>query len=583
MTAGLWSHRGRVAAVVRSIPGWLLIIATFALLATAVAPSADPRVYALEMGVGAFRNLLALGNVLLVALAVPVELVASIERAWNAGGGDARRPRLDRVALGLAGAVTLVCAALAVFVYERHPHVPDEVVYLYHARYLAAGDLEMPAPPVAGAFELDLMSYEPDRWYSPVPPGWPAVLAIGAKLGLPWLVNPLLAGLGVLLTYLVAWRLYDRRTAVLAAALLAVSPWYLFLGMSFMTHLASFVFAAGAADSLLRWRDSRRIGWLALAGALVGAVGLVRPLEAVAVGGVLGLAVLWLARNERLVPLALGLGAIAVSSLVLPYNAHFTGSATRFPIMTYTEALYGPNANALGFGPDRGLGWSGLDPFPGHGARDVVVNTLLNTHAIDVELFGWATGAWFLLVVLAGLRRPDSRDLWVFGALMAPIALHAFYWFSGGPDFGARYWFLTLLPLTLVAARGLARERGGGHARALVAAAALTIAACATFIPWRAADKYDGYRGMRPWVRSIAADPGMRDALVLVGGRRHPHFASAAAFNPIDLEGDGPVFAWDRDPSTRDSLLAAYPDRTVWVLDPGAGADDGPRLSPLGR
>jgi hypothetical protein len=62
--------------------------------------------------------------------------------------------------------------------------------------------LSMPAPPVPAAFEVDLMEYEPDRWYSPVPPGWPFALAAGMRLGVPWLVNPVLAGVNVLLTYL---------------------------------------------------------------------------------------------------------------------------------------------------------------------------------------------------------------------------------------------------------------------------------------------------------------------------------------------------------------------------------------------
>ncbi|MDH3732861.1 MAG: glycosyltransferase family 39 protein [Gemmatimonadota bacterium] len=567
---GLGLKREGAWTTLRAIPRWLLVVACFVLLATAVAPSADPRQYVAELVMGGALRFVALGNVLLVALSVPGEVSSRLARRWDRSGSGSEEAHVDRTGLTLALAVTLVCALLSVFVYERHPHVPDEVAYLYHARYLAAGDLEMTAPPVTGAFELDLMRYESERWYSPVPPGWPAVLAVGARLGLAWLVNPLLAGLGVLLTYLLAWRLYDRRTAVVAAGLLAVSPWYLFMGMSFMTHMASFVFAAAATDAVLRWRKSRRLGWLICSGGLAGAVGLVRPLEAVAVGGLLGLAVLWIARRDRLFSsaLAFALGAIVVSSIILPYNAHFTGSATEFPIMAYTEALYGPNANALGFGPDRGLGWTGLDPFPGHGARDVVVNTILNTHLIDVELFGWATGAWFLIVLAVGLRRPAPQDRWVLAGLAIPILLHAFYWFSGGPDFGARYWFLVILPLVLISARALNRDAVPAlRAGTLVAAVALMWAASVTFIPWRSVDKYGGYRGMRPWARAIAADPSMTGALVLVRGNRHPDFASAAAYNPLDPGGREPVFAWDRDAATRDSLLAAFPDRAVWVLE----------------
>ena len=37
------------------------------------------------------------------------------------------------------------------------------------------------------------MTYEKDRWFSPVPPGWPATLAMGEFSGVPWFVNPVRA------------------------------------------------------------------------------------------------------------------------------------------------------------------------------------------------------------------------------------------------------------------------------------------------------------------------------------------------------------------------------------------------------
>ncbi|MEZ5867819.1 MAG: hypothetical protein R3D46_04865 [Defluviimonas denitrificans] len=39
-----------------------------------------------------------------------------------------------------------------------------------------------------------LIEVKDGRWFSATLPGWPAVLALGALLGLPWIVNPLLAG-----------------------------------------------------------------------------------------------------------------------------------------------------------------------------------------------------------------------------------------------------------------------------------------------------------------------------------------------------------------------------------------------------
>ena len=71
--------------------------------------------------------------------------------------------------------------------------------------------------------------------------------------------------------------------------------------------------------------------------------------------------------------------AVAVLTLVgainLPYNRALTGNPRTFPVMAYFDRIFGPGSNALGFGANRGFNWSsGLDPYPGHGVRDVLVN-----------------------------------------------------------------------------------------------------------------------------------------------------------------------------------------------------------------
>src|SRR5262249_25147418 len=150
-------------------------------------------------------------------------------------------------------------------------------------RYLAAGTLSMPPPPVADAFDIDLMHQVGDRYFSPVPPGWPGLLAIGVFLGAPSLVNPLLAGVSVLLTFGVVRRLYDARTACGVALLLAASPWFLFTSMSYMTHTATLAFALLAAWAILRSRETGVALWAGLGGAAIGVVSLIRPLDGVIV------------------------------------------------------------------------------------------------------------------------------------------------------------------------------------------------------------------------------------------------------------------------------------------------------------
>jgi hypothetical protein len=593
--------------------GRIAVALLLALLLSAATVWRDPRLYALELLAAFVIQLIALGNAVVLGWAFADHLsharVGRFDASDQPDEGDVPPRFLEPFAVGAALWVTALAAVLAVASYQRHPHVPDELVYLLQARYLAEGVLTLPVPPAPLAFNIDLMHYEATRWYSPVPPGWPFMLAIGAWAGVPWLVNPVLGGLNVLLAHAVLVAMHDRRTARLATLMLAVSPWFVFMAMNFMTHQSTLFFALLGALSVARLRAARMSGHEHSArtlltvfggGLAIGGASLVRPLEGLATALLLGVWSLpprwWEAlrpgRLRQLVPsIALALGTIASGLLVRPYNAFLTGDPSYFPIMAYIDKYYAPGSNDLGFGSNRGLGWPGLDPFPGHGAIDVVVNANLNITAINPELLGWATGSLLPIVLLVGLRRMRRTDWWHVAVVLTIIGIHSFYWFSGGPDFGARYWFLIVVSCALLAARGVEEvaaslDEGSGtdaayapRARpALYSAFALSAAALLTFFPWRAVDKYHHYRNMRPEVPRLAQAHGFGRSLVFVRGRRHPDYASAAAYNPLDLTADVPLYAWDVSPEAREQALRVYADRPVWILDGPTRTGNGYRV-----
>ncbi|NIT99565.1 MAG: hypothetical protein GWN01_01055, partial [Nitrosopumilaceae archaeon] len=144
-----------------------------------------------------------------------------------------------------------------------------------------------------------------------------------------------------------------------------------------------------------------------------------------------------------------------VAGVVLPYNKYLTDKATKFPIMEYTDKYYGPGSNSLGFGAEKGLGWMGIDPFPGHGIRDVAVNTVLNFFLINIELYGWSTGSLILILIVLFSKSKRVIDLWMLAFIVIIVGLHSLYWFNGGPDFGARYWFLIIIPCVILTAHGI--------------------------------------------------------------------------------------------------------------------------------
>lgn len=535
--------------------------------------------YITELLFAGFLQFVNLANFILVIYALPETTTDGLKQHFDGwlGNLEASTPlepgNVDRFAFVLALLVTTVAATLSLFIYERHPHIPDEVVYLFHAKYFAQGLLALPLPPVLEAFDMDLMMFEEQRWYCPVPPGWPAILAVGSYFGIPWLVNPILAGISVLLAYMLLRELFNKGMSRLILLLFALSPWQIFLAMSFLTHTASLVTTLLSALAVARMRRTHSFFWALLGGMALGATSWIRPLEGLAVAVLLGfwcLGIKGWGAKFKLIPVYI-LTTMIVGAAILPYNKYLTGNASKFPIMAYTDKYYGEGSNSLGFGPEKGLGWGAFDPFPGHGLLDVLINNNLNFFSVNSELFGWSSGSLFLVAALLLSGRMRRQDYWMLSVLVMIIGLHCLYWFSGGPDFGARYWYLTILPWIVLTVRGLLVLAEGMTDKRITQLTSfilvLSLTASVNFLPWRAIDKYHHYRNMRSDIRFLAQQNDFSSSLVLIQGERDPDYMSAATYNTPTLNSDDPIYAWDRNPEIRSQLLQAYPERKVWVIE----------------
>jgi hypothetical protein len=583
----------------RTFKVWQLLGIGLVFVLASTAVSRDMRAYAAELPLAVFLQCVNLANIVLAVWALPTGarfwLAQKLDLLFGSNEEVSGRPQLERFVVVAAVWVVVVAALLSYFAYERHPHIADEVAYLYQARYFAAGMLHMPVPTTPEGFQIPLLQSEAGRWYSVFPPGWPLALAVGVLLGVPWLVNPLLAGLNVLLSYFLIARLYDRRSARIAVFLLCVSPWHVLMSMNFMSHTFTLTVALAASLLLLRAGSTGRARWAALAGAGVGFVALIRPLDGVILAALLGLcAVGFCGRRLKLSSIAaLVLGSVLIGAAVLPYNKWLTGDPTLLPVTVYFDKHYWPNSNAFCFGPERGAGWA-IDAFPGHSPLEGLINTNLNTFSINSELFGWSTGSLILVGILVfggairfGEFKKSDRPMFV--AIGLSFAAHFFYYFSGGPDFGARYWYLMLVPAVVLTVRGIQfletklrslPRSSTSSVSILVTVAVLALSTCTVvnFFPWRAIDKYHHYWGMRPDIRHLAGQYGFGRSLVLVRGNNFPDYASAAVYNPVDLSSDVPIYAWDKDAETRKRLLRDYSDRPVWFVDAPSLTNGGYRV-----
>jgi hypothetical protein len=109
--------------------------------------------------------------------------------------------------------------------------------------------------------------------------------------------------------------------------------------------------------------------------------------------------------------------------------------------------------------------------------------------------------------------------------------------------------------------------------------AAIVLATASAFVfivPWRCVTKYYRYREVGADVRSLAAEKGFDGGLVFVRAVYRSDYQSAFNFNAAGLDGPGPVYAQDMGDEHRNRVVAAFPNRPIWVI--GRPPDNSPRL-----
>jgi hypothetical protein len=319
----------------------------------------------------------------------------------------------------------------------------DEMAMLFQARLLVEGRLWAEPPPFPDVFHYAMMVESP-RWYGIYPVGHPAALALSLLLaGDPRLIVALIAAGWVVASHLLAARLFDRPTAVVATVLLCLSPFFVLSSGSLASELTSGLFLLLGANAAVRAEDRPALASVAL-GLCLGAAYLVRPWTALALGLPLACRVgwLWLRKELPLWSPALVLACAAPFALAyLGVNDATTGSTWLTPY----EVNF-PDRFRLGFGQDA----FGVTHTP-RLALAVAGLTLL-------ELDAWTLGWPLSLLPVVGcvaLERPSGRALAVLAAPAVLLVAHLPVPMAGVHDTGPIYYLEALPALVILAARGL--------------------------------------------------------------------------------------------------------------------------------
>lgn len=455
----------RAASAARRVAGGTLILLTVLPLHRLLAhPGTGLAGEATVRTMEAYGGFLIWGTVL-VGLAAVAGGVAPLDVA-----GRVRRAAvlLERVpGVAFAGVLAGVSAALTLLftmvVLDGQPNAVDSVVQVLHARFWSEGRL---AGPAAGAefWTLQNALVTPRGWVSQYPPGHVAVLAAALALGALPLAGAFMVGLTVFCGTLLTLRLHGRDPVVgrLAGLLLALCPFLLFLGGSYMNHVTAGAFVTLAAYALFRaWEGPRGGGWAALAGFAFSWALATRPLSTVAMAAALSISLPFAAgigglragwpRAARVLAFVAA-GALPLTAAFLAYNAWFFGH----PLRTGYEVAAGPEVG-LGFGTDP---WGNV-----FGVREALAWTAADLRALSVHLFETplpAVGVIGAYLLIARRLGPAVRVYLAWAG--APLVANAFYWHHGiymGPRMlheAAPAWAL----LFAVSAVGLVRHVPAG-------------------------------------------------------------------------------------------------------------------------
>ena len=342
--------------------------------------------------------------------------------------------------------IFLIIIAVSSLVFDNVPRVTDEIAQLFQAKIFLSGHLSAPPPPLPEFFTSaeDNMIVQP-KWYSQYPPGFSSLLMIGLRLGSPWIVNPLLAALSVLLVFLLCRETFDRTTAILSGILFILSPKVIFTSASLMNHTSSmFFFLLSVTTIVLSLK--RQNSFLALCSGLSLGMSLnIRTLDAIVLYlpvGVYSLVIGFKSKGFRVRILGMWLfGFCLMAGILFFYNYKTNGD----PLLFGYIVRWGQN-HTLGFHEIRG-GWVHT-PFLG------IVNTLRQIRLTDKGIFEWPLPVIFFIVLLFLFAKTTLWD-WIFLLIIGCNV--AFYFFWGWYDrlFMGRFYFNLTPFIVILTSRGL--------------------------------------------------------------------------------------------------------------------------------
>ena len=352
--------------------------------------------------------------------------------------------------------------ALNIAAFRNCKITPDENTYLSQGRIFAQGKLYGEAPPVPEFFEEPYLAHKDGRVFSIYQPGWSALLAPGILLGIEQAIPPLAATLALLAVFFLAKRLYGSGTGRAAVLVMLFSPYFLFHGATYYSHIAELLWIACFSLSFVIARQEKKDVHYLTAGLCLAAAFLTRHFDLV-FGLPFGLLLVWdvLSRREsawknvfRFVsPL------FAAAGITLAYQWILTGH----PLLAAHEIYIAQSRYIYILSqledPYRIYGFGADYPFS-------VAMTRMLKKLWQLNFWVFPLALVFLFPVLV---RPKRWEVVFLCAFLCLVLVYLPYFPPGGWQYGPRYYFPAFGCLALLIARGMeqtfhyVRTRWGKH------------------------------------------------------------------------------------------------------------------------
>lgn len=467
------------------------------------------------------------------------------------------------------------CVLLNWFVLGRVPHGWDEAAYLFQARIFSCGRFVAPGTVFPELFWTGNTILNNRYYYSMYPPGWPALLAPAVFIGAPALANAVLAGICAALVWVAGRVLFGVREAWAAALLAGLSPFYLFMGASGLSHMSCAAALTGClCASLYSVGEDKnlrsRLGWAVLAAGCAGLALLIRPYSAVI--GLMGTALVVVAHRRHwrlLVQLIVCIvtGLLAAVAVAMLYNLATTGH----PLLTAYKVRY-PNLGFLGFDHQAG------------GLMDNLRNNWPKiARGYSTRIWGWPFADVWPVAAAVVLRWSNLRVRGLLAAILVfALGQSAYFYFDFyyGPRliFETLPWVFVLSGCGVVALADLVRTRLPRRTASALMAIAVGVVLLGSLAGFAGAVRYysRNYCGQGGEVLYRVRSRIGANALVFVKSPESATYANFAFLNNIEPGTSPQLFVRDV-PQLRSEANRAFPRAECWLaeldLDPLMGPD----------